>query len=92
MSKLTRRSLFPVAGIGVLAVASQGDAADVGMHLGEGLNVKLRFFAGQRYVPVVAWEAMPNWIPGQALMYRDVLLEEFLAQVEEALDVRRKSS
>lgn len=90
MSKLTRRSVFGVAGIGAVGFPQNTGATEFDP-MSYGLNTKLIWRNGHWEVVVVDWEGNQrlNWLPGQAPLYKTVPLREFLADVQEACGLPR---
>jgi hypothetical protein len=93
VADLTRRSIFPLAGVTAITplIAGGATAQPVIDPLTWGLQISLRWqnYRDGWYVSIIDWDNLPEyWNPGMVPMFKHVPLAVYLAEVEEKLKLR----
>ena len=87
---ISRRSLFPLAGIAVTGI-TPADAAPQYDPASHGLMLRIQWSYGKWVVPTPDFDCMDEmgWKPGMAIPWKHVELSEYLKQVEVACGIRK---
>lgn len=91
MSKITRRNAI----ISSLAAPAMGIATPIGGEIdqsGVGVNIKIAWAHGQWEVLMPDWDNLSSyWKPGMPIMWKWILLTEYLEEMENEFNLRPKA-